>query len=163
MFVDLAERADAEQLENAAVGTGLVAVLVEVEAPAVLATEPVVGAHHADHPRRLEPVAERGVHHLAGMITDIEADFIHQCDRPNRESPAGHHLVERLDRHALFEHQSGLVEVRHQDPVDPESGRVGHDNHRLPHPATKLHRRHDGTGVGAIRRNDFEQRHLLDG
>ena len=121
LLVHGAQRAHAEQAVDAAVDAGLVAVLVEVEAAGILAPESSVGTHHRDDPRRAEALAECLVHRLGGLLADVEADLVHQRDRADRKAPVRHRLVNALDRGPFLEQEPRLVEVRQQDPVDPES------------------------------------------
>src|SRR5262249_45422 len=78
LLVGVADRSNAKELEDRAVGAGPMAILVEVEAAAVLPPLPVVGAHHAHGARWPQPVPDPLMHHPPPLLPRL---------RPRTESP----------------------------------------------------------------------------
>ena len=160
--VGILDGTHAEKRVHRVVHARLVAVVIPVEPPLVLPAEAAVGEDPRQRLGRPQPIAERRVHHGAGLLGDVEAHLVEQRDRPDREAPPCHGAVDDLDRHPFGEQDGGLVQIGRQDPVHPEPGMIRDHDHGLAHPAAEPHRRHDRLRVGRVGGDDLEQRHLFD-
>jgi hypothetical protein len=62
---------------------------------------------------------------------DIQTDLVYQRDRTDREAEFHQRAIHGIDRNALIQQEPRLIDIRGQNPVRVEPGRVVHDNDRL--------------------------------
>ena len=63
---------------------------------------------------------------FSGRHRDVEADHIHEFDRPHRHAEGQHGFVDRLRRDAFINRAHGFEHVRTEHRIDEEAGRALH-------------------------------------
>lgn len=91
---------------------------VEIEAAAVLAPFAPVFQHRIERSRRSEARPQRLDQYRDDLGADVDAHFIQQGDRADRETEVHQRLVQRLNRLAFQQAARRFVDVRRQDAVD---------------------------------------------
>ncbi len=142
----------------------LLVLLVGVEALAVLLTEAVHFVHHVDGGATFLAHACREAlrHHVTGMVTGIDADYVQQVGGAHRPAKLLlHHLVDGSEVGAIGDQLVEAEEVGEQHPVDEEARAVV-DHHRgLAHRGGVGHHAVDGFIGCLLAADDLHQRHAV--
>ena len=151
-----------DQFVHGGIHAPLLAACVLVKSLPHLAAESAALDHAGERGNRREPLAERLVHDPDHLLSHVHPYLVHQCDRPDGEAELDHQPVDLFDGHALDQQMARLVHIGRENPVDPESGTVLHDNGSLAHATAEPDGRADDLRRGPPRRNHLEQRHPGD-
>src|SRR5688500_4186172 len=113
--------------------------------------------------RGLHAIRECLRHDLSRLHRNVESHLVDQRDGPDRKTKLDERLVDDVDGNALVEQQTGLVDVRRQNPVGVESGTIVHDDHGFPELLAVANDRCGDLRVRLLSRDHLEQRHLVHG
>ncbi len=80
------------------------------------------------------------MHHFGCMVDHVQADFVHQGDRSDREAELGGYPVYRLDGNSFLQQTSRLIQVRREYAINPETRAIADDHHRFSHLLAERHR-----------------------
>jgi hypothetical protein len=101
--------------------------------------------------------------HVGRVLRHVEPDLVEHLEGAHRHAELAHRLRRSRAGVAVLEQVHGLAQVRHQDAVHDEAGRVLHHHRRLAEPAREGHGG-DDRGVGGLApAHHLHQRHAVDG
>ena len=111
----------------------------------------------------MHAVAELAGQVRRNMVGNIHAHLIDQTQRPHRHAELQHGLVDVLHARAVLEQMSRFDEIRHENAVHEEAGRVPHHDGQLANLLDELNRAPDDIGRSLPADDHLDQLHPMDG
>ena len=134
-------------------------IVVPEESPAGLLAQPVLFDQVDENGRGFVPVAERLVHHRAGVQGRVQAHHVVQGDWSHGHAEPRGCLFDFGDGHPLADELQGFVHVGEQHPVDQKARAVLEHDGRFAQPLGERHRGGHRFVGGLVAANHFHQRH----